>query len=74
MARAIGLTLAALAAFTAFVLAGGATGIDEWGLDHVMPALDRSATPDEIITATRALSAEFGDPSSQSNNQNAVAN
>jgi IclR family acetate operon transcriptional repressor len=29
---------------------------------------------DEIMAATRALSAEFGDPGSQSNTQHAVAN
>jgi IclR family transcriptional regulator, acetate operon repressor len=33
-----------------------------------------SSMRDEIIAATRALSAEFGDPASQSNTQQAVAN
>jgi membrane-associated phospholipid phosphatase len=40
MARALAVTAAALAAFTALVLAGALTGIDDWGIDHVMPALD----------------------------------
>ena len=40
MARALALTAAALAAFTALVLAGALTGIDDWAIDHVMPALD----------------------------------
>ena len=40
MARALALTAAALAAFTALVLAGVLTGIDDWAIDHAMPALD----------------------------------
>ena len=40
MTRAIAATAAALAAFTAAVLAGGLTRVDEWAIDHVMPALD----------------------------------
>src|SRR5207247_1075790 len=38
--RALGATAAALAAFTALVLAGALTGVDDWAIDHVMPALD----------------------------------
>src|SRR5439155_10339591 len=33
-------TATALAACTALVLTGALTGIDDWGIDHVMPALD----------------------------------
>ena len=40
MARALGMTAAALAACTALVLTGALTGIDDWAIDHVMPALD----------------------------------
>jgi membrane-associated phospholipid phosphatase len=40
MARAIAITAAALAAFTVLVVTGALTGIDDWAIDHVMPALD----------------------------------
>ena len=40
MGRALAVTAVALAAFTGAVLAGAMNGIDDWGLDHVMPALD----------------------------------
>src|SRR5256885_1557032 len=40
MARALGVTAAALAACTVLVLTGALTGIDDWAIDHVMPALD----------------------------------
>ena len=40
MARALAATAAALAVFTILVLAGATTGIDDWAIDHVMPALD----------------------------------
>lgn len=40
MARALAATAAALAVFTILVLAGATTGIDDWAVDHVMPALD----------------------------------
>ena len=40
MARALVVTAAALAVCTVLVLTGALTGIDEWAIDHVMPALD----------------------------------
>src|SRR6476660_7212073 len=40
MARAVVVTAAALALCTVLVLTGALTGIDDWGIDHVMPALD----------------------------------
>jgi membrane-associated phospholipid phosphatase len=40
MARAIAMTAAVLAVFTVLVVTGALTGIDDWGIDHVMPALD----------------------------------
>src|ERR671937_1503857 len=40
MARALVVTAAALAVCTVLVLAGALTGIDDWGIDHVMPGLD----------------------------------
>jgi membrane-associated phospholipid phosphatase len=40
MARALVVTAAALAVCTVLVLTGALTGIDDWGIDHVMPALD----------------------------------
>jgi membrane-associated phospholipid phosphatase len=52
MARALAATIAALAALTAVVLAGGATGLDDWGIDHVMPALDPTAAPNGIVTTS----------------------
>ena len=39
MARALAFVTAALAAFTALVLGGALTGIDQWAIDHVMPGL-----------------------------------
>jgi membrane-associated phospholipid phosphatase len=39
MARALAIVAAALAAFTALVLAAAVTGIDNWAIDHVMPGL-----------------------------------
>src|SRR5262245_12903229 len=49
MARGLALTTAALATFTAFVLAGALTRVDDWGIDHVMPALDPRGTPGGIV-------------------------
>jgi len=49
MARALAATTAALAAFTALVVAGALKGIDDWGIDHVMPALDPRGTPSAIV-------------------------
>ena len=40
MARALLVAAAALAACTVLVLTGALTGIDDWAIDHVMPALD----------------------------------
>jgi membrane-associated phospholipid phosphatase len=40
MARALLVTAAALAVCTVLVLTGALTGIDDWAIDHVMPALD----------------------------------
>src|SRR3954447_13856919 len=40
MARAVGVTAAALALCTVLVFTGALTGIDDWAIDHVMPALD----------------------------------
>src|SRR5712671_3534288 len=50
MGRAIATTFVALAAMTAFVLGGVLTGLDEWGLDHVMPALDPRARGSGIVS------------------------
>jgi membrane-associated phospholipid phosphatase len=52
MARALAATTAALAVFTALVVAGALTGIDDWGVDHVMPALDPRGTPGGIVDRT----------------------
>lgn len=49
--RPIAATLVALAAVTALVLGGALTGLDEWGLDHVMPALDPRAQGNGIVTS-----------------------
>ncbi|MGH2933303.1 MAG: hypothetical protein ACRDL2_02140, partial [Gaiellaceae bacterium] len=54
MSRAIALTTLAFAGFTALVLLGGMNGIDDWGIDHVMPALN-PRTPDKGIVATTGL-------------------
>lgn len=40
MARALLATAAALAACTVLVLTGALTGIDDWAIDHVMPAIE----------------------------------
>jgi membrane-associated phospholipid phosphatase len=40
MARAIASAAAALAVLTILVVTGALTGIDNWAIDHVMPALD----------------------------------
>jgi membrane-associated phospholipid phosphatase len=40
MARWIAITAGALAVFTVLVVTGAFTGIDDWAIDHVMPALD----------------------------------
>ena len=40
MARAIAASAAALAVLTILVVTGALTGIDDWAIDHVMPALD----------------------------------
>src|SRR5690242_6301813 len=39
LVRPLAAIAAALAAFTAVVLAGAMTGIDDWAIDHVMPGL-----------------------------------
>jgi membrane-associated phospholipid phosphatase len=51
MGRAIAATAAALVVLTALVLGGVLTGLDEWGLDHVMPALDPTAHGNGIVTS-----------------------
>jgi membrane-associated phospholipid phosphatase len=50
MGRAIAATAAALAVLTALMLGGVLTGLDEWGLDHVMPALDPRARANGIVS------------------------
>jgi membrane-associated phospholipid phosphatase len=40
MARAVVVTSTALAVLTILVVTGALTGIDNWAIDHVMPALD----------------------------------
>jgi len=40
MARALGLTAGALVLCAVLVRTGALTGIDDWAIDHVMPALD----------------------------------
>jgi membrane-associated phospholipid phosphatase len=52
MGRAIATTLAALAVLTALVLGGVLTGLDEWGLDHVMPALHPRAHGNGIVSSS----------------------
>jgi membrane-associated phospholipid phosphatase len=49
MARGLAATTAALAAFTALVVTGALKGVDDWGIDHVMPALDPRATSSGIV-------------------------
>jgi membrane-associated phospholipid phosphatase len=49
--RAIVVSVVALAALTALVLGGVLTGLDEWGLDHVMPALDPRAHGQGIVSS-----------------------
>jgi membrane-associated phospholipid phosphatase len=49
--RPIAATLVALAGVTALVLGGVLTGLDEWGLDHVMPALDPTAHGTGIVSS-----------------------
>jgi membrane-associated phospholipid phosphatase len=49
--RGIAATLVALAVVTALVLGGVLTGLDEWGLDHVMPALDPTSPGNGIVTS-----------------------
>jgi membrane-associated phospholipid phosphatase len=51
MGRAIATTLVALALLTALVLGGVLTGPDEWGLDHVMPALNPTSPGNGIVTS-----------------------
>jgi membrane-associated phospholipid phosphatase len=51
MGRAIATTFVALAVLTALVLGGVLTGLDEWGLDHVMPALDPRAHGTAIVSS-----------------------
>src|ERR1700674_2417554 len=50
MGRAIAAMFVALAAVTALVLSGVLTRLDEWGLDHVMPALDPRERGHEIVS------------------------
>jgi membrane-associated phospholipid phosphatase len=50
MGRVIGTTFVALAVLTTLVLAGVLTGVDEWGLDHVMPGLDPRARRNGIVS------------------------
>jgi membrane-associated phospholipid phosphatase len=50
--RAIAVTVAALAVLTALVLGGAMNGIDEWALDHLMPALDPTAPGRGLVLGT----------------------
>src|SRR6266568_4180304 len=47
----IAATFTSLAAVTGLVLGGVLTGLDEWGLDHVMPALDPRAHANGIVSS-----------------------
>src|SRR5713101_1554280 len=51
MGRGIAATAAALAVLTALVLSGVLNGLDEWGLDHLMPALDPTSRGNGIVTS-----------------------
>jgi membrane-associated phospholipid phosphatase len=51
MSRAIAMTTAAFAAFTALVLSGAMNRIDDWGVDHVMPALAPRAPGNGVVAA-----------------------
>src|SRR5689334_18759298 len=51
MARALASIAAALAAFTGLVEAGLLTDVDNWAIDHVMPALDPHSDV-AIVTGT----------------------
>ena len=63
MGRAIATTLVALALLTALVLGGVLTGLDEWGLDHVMPALDPTSPGNGIVTSSApGLTLELSKP------------
>jgi membrane-associated phospholipid phosphatase len=50
MPRAIALTTLAFAGFTALVLLGGMNGIDDWAIDHVMPALHPHGQGNGIVS------------------------
>jgi membrane-associated phospholipid phosphatase len=52
MGRAIAATAAALAAFTGLVLTGVMNGIDDWGIDRVMPALDPLSRGHGLVSST----------------------
>jgi membrane-associated phospholipid phosphatase len=51
MVRALAATAAALAVFTVLVVAGAFTGLDNWAIDHVMPALDPYSTAGVVSSA-----------------------
>jgi membrane-associated phospholipid phosphatase len=51
MGRAIAATAAALAVLTALMLGGVLTGLDKWGLHHVMPGLDPTAHGNGIVSS-----------------------
>jgi membrane-associated phospholipid phosphatase len=52
MTRALAATVAALAALSALVAVGATTGLDDWGIDHVMPGLFPSAAGSRIVEMT----------------------
>jgi membrane-associated phospholipid phosphatase len=52
MTRALAATVAGLAALSALVAAGAAKGVDDWGVDHVMPGLLPSAAGGRIVEMT----------------------
>ncbi len=49
---AIAATAVALGVLTALVLGGVLNGLDEWGLDHVMPALDPTARGNGLVSSS----------------------
>jgi membrane-associated phospholipid phosphatase len=52
MTRALAATVAALAALTVLVVFGATTGVDEWGIDHVMPGLFPSSAGGRVVEMT----------------------
>src|SRR4051812_33210090 len=49
MARALAAITAAFALCTGLVLGGVLNGLDDWGIDHVMPALDPRGKSSGIV-------------------------